>query len=72
MELHGADFLPVFLVNFIISVSNFIGVSCLVSNIWFFVDGNARATSKKIYMDTNHKQMKRRNGVGGICSIHIR
>ena len=48
MVCRDADLPPVFLVRCRLSVGKLISVLYIVPNIWFGVDGNAGATSRKI------------------------
>ena len=48
MEFHVVDLPPMFYMKFRIIVRKLSSVLCVVSKIWFGVDSNAHATSKKI------------------------
>ena len=50
---------------FIIGVHKFISVLCVVSNIYFGVDGNVHATGKKIDMATNCFKIKAMEWIRG-------
>ena len=72
MARRDSDFYPVFPMNFMIVVLNFISVFCAVSRIWFCVYNNAHTTRRKLFLH-DHKLTKTqtRNGVGVISSINI-
>ena len=55
------------LVRYIVSVSKFIIVFCVVTNIWFGVDGNAGAKRRKyLHVHNLFKNLNQKNGVGAV------
>ena len=67
MARRDDDYLPVFLVRCRVAVRKFISVIYVFPKIWFGVDGNADATSKKsLHLYDSSENWKRRNRVEAV------